>query len=381
MTLSGRHLILAAAAGWCACLLGVVPAASQAGPEPKPPMAENVYLNVQVLKGIPVDQFNDTMGMFSAALLLDCVGCHDPRITSDPKAFAVATPRIQRARGMVTMMNAINRTYFAGRQRMTCFTCHNGDPQPEQSPSLRLQYGALLEDPSSLKFFPDIAAPPAGQILAKYVQALGGAPRLAAITSYTARGTYVGFDTSDAEVPLEIFSRAPNLRAMIARPTVGSDLIWIYNGRNGWKYQSDTPVPLVELTGWNLTGAGLDAMVFFPAGIPKAFAQWQVSFADIDGRQVQVVRGINPGQSPVNLHFDESGLLVRLVRWTETAGGPVPVQIDYSDYREVAGVKMPFHWVTTWTNGQSTIQLSDLRSNVAIDEARFARPDPAPTKR
>ena len=88
-----------------------------------------------------------------------------------------------------------------------------------------------------------------------------------------------------------------------------------------------------------------------------------------------MVRGINPGDSPVNLHFDESGLLVRLVRWTQTGAGPVPVQIDYSDYREVAGVKFPFHWVTTWTNGQTTIQLKDVRPNVAIDDTRFGRPD------
>ena len=363
------------------CLLGVVAlAAGQAGAQQPPPMAENVYLNVQVLKGIPVDRFNDTMGMFSAALLLDCVGCHDPKITSDTRAFAVATPRIQRARQMVVMMNTINRMFFGGQQRVTCFTCHGGDPQPEQSPSLRLQYGELVEDPSSLKFFPSVAAPPADTILARYIQALGGAERLARITSFVATGTYTGFDTSDQAVPLEVFSRAPDERAMVAHD-VGKDLRWTYDGRSGWRYQPDTPIPLVELTGRNLTGAGIDAMMFFPAGIQKAFAEWQVSFADIDGRQVEVVRGINPGQSPVNLYFDDSGLLVRLVRWTETAAGPVPMQIDYSDYRDVAGVKMPFHWIATWTNGQSTIQLNDVRPNVPIDPARFARPDPAPPRR
>ena len=35
--------------------------------------------------------------------------------------------------------------------------------------------------------------------------------------------------------------------------------------------------------------------------------------------------------------------------------GPVPLWIDYSDYREVAAVKMPFRWIIAWTNGQSTI--------------------------
>src|SRR5688572_7555219 len=167
------------------CLLGVAAAASQAGPQQPSPMAESVYLDVQVLKGIPVDQFNDTMGMFASALLLDCVGCHDGRITSDPKAFAISTPRIQRARQMVVMMNNLNRMYFGGQQRVTCFTCHHGEPQPERSPSLTLQYAELTTDATSFQFFPDVAAPPAEKILARYVQAVGGAERLAKMTSFT----------------------------------------------------------------------------------------------------------------------------------------------------------------------------------------------------
>ena len=56
--------------------------------------------------------------------------------------------------------------------------------------------------------------------------------------------------------------------------------------------------------------------------------------------------------------------------------GTVPTQTDYSDYRDVAGVKMPFHTVVTWTNGQNTIELKEIRPNVTIDAARFARPAP-----
>jgi outer membrane lipoprotein-sorting protein len=347
----------------------------------QPPMAEHVYLNVQVLKGIPVDRFNDTMGMFSAALLLDCVGCHAPQITSDPKAFAVATPRIQRARQMVLMMNAINKSYFAGQPRVTCFTCHAGDPQPERSPSLKLQYGELVEDPSSLKFFPSVNAPPAAQTLGRYVAAFGGADRLATVRSVAATGTYEGFDTSTQKVPLEIVARAPDLRAMVARAP-GADLVWTSDGQRAWRYQPDTPVPLIELTGWNVAGARLDAMVFFPAGFVRASTEWLASFAEVDGRRVDVVRGTMMGQAPVNLYFETSGLLIRVVRWAETAAGPVPVQTDYADYREVAGgVRMPFRWVTTWTNGQSTIQLENVRVNVPVDAARFARPAAAPATR
>ena len=373
MRLRGRHLISGAIVSIFVCLVGAVLTARQAPAPQQPPMAENVYLDIQVLKGIPVDRFNDTMGMFASALLLDCVGCHDGRITSDPKAFALPTPRIQRARQMVVMMNNLNRMYFGGQQRVTCFTCHAGDPQPERSPSLKLQYSELVNDPTSYKFFPDVAAPPAEKILARYIQASGGAQRLAALTSFSATGTYLGFETSDQEVPFEIVVRAPDQRAMKAE-TGANDLLWVFNGPTAWRFHPDTPIPLIEFTGWSLSGTRIDTMSLFPATLAKAFAEWQVGYADIDGKSVEVARGINPGQSPVNLHFDESGLLVRLVRWTETAAGPVPVQIDYSDYRDVAGVKLPFSWTTTWTNGQSFIKLKEVRPNVPIDNARFAKP-------
>jgi outer membrane lipoprotein-sorting protein len=341
------------------------------------PTAENVYLNVQVLKGIPVDQFNDTMGMFASALLLDCVGCHDPKITADPKAFALSTPRIQRARQMVVMMNGLNKQYFGGQPRITCFTCHHGETQPERSPSLTLQYGALVNDPTAYRFFPDVAAPPAEKVLARYLQALGGVERLSKVTSLSGTGTYLGFETSDQEVPFEIVARAPDQRAMIARDGA-KEFLWIYTGKGAWRYQPDTPIPLTELTGWSLSGSRIDTMTLFPATLPKAFSQWQVGYADIDGKSVEVARGMSPGQSPVNLHFDESGLLVRLVRWVDTAAGPVPVQIDYSDYRDVAGVKMPFGLLITWTNGQSTIKLKEIRANVAVPDSRFARPSVPP---
>jgi outer membrane lipoprotein-sorting protein len=80
----------------------------------------------------------------------------------------------------------------------------------------------------------------------------------------------------------------------------------------------------------------------------------------------------------VNFYFDESGLLVRVVRFVDTAVGRVPTQTDYSDYRDVAGVKLPFKWIATWTDGQATTELTEVQPNTAIDASRFARPAPAP---
>ena len=96
----------------------------------------------------------------------------------------------------------------------------------------------------------------------------------------------------------------------------------------------------------------------FPGAIKQALTQWRVGFpaAIIDGRVMDVVQGATAGKSRVKLFFDkESGLLVRLVRYADTVVGIVPTQIDYSDYRVVSGVKMPFKWTVTWTDGRSTV--------------------------
>jgi len=369
-----RRTISGALGTVIACLLGIQSAAGQRGPTENPQTSESIFKNVQVLKGIPADEFMDAMGMFASALGYDCSSCHVPEIRTSREAFAITTPTIQRARGMIVMMNALNRTYFGGQQRVSCFTCHRGDYRPEIVPSLTLQYGEVSIDPNAMVIFPDRQAS-AEPVFDKYIRALGGTERLAKLTSFVATGTYSGFNTGGAEVPVEIFASAPDQRAQIIHMPEGSG-VSAYDGRNAWVAEQWRPVPLMTLTGGNQAGARLDAIVSFPAGIQKAFRQWQVSRTTIEDRPVQIVQGTNGGQPPVNLYFDESGLLLRLVRWNQTAVGSVPTQIDYADYREVAGVKMPFRAIVTWTGGQSTIALSEVRPNVPIDAARFARPAP-----
>ena len=374
MQFGWRRTIAGATGTVIVCLLGLVSAAGQAGPDQNPQLSDTVFKNVQVLKGIPVDEFMDAMGMFSSALGYDCSNCHSEEIRISRDAFAVATPAIQRARGMIAMMNTINRMYFGGQPRVSCFTCHRGSYRPEIVPNLALQYGDVMDDPNAMVIFPDRSAS-ADPVFNKYLQALGGAERLAQLTGFVATGTYSGFNTGGGEVPVEIFARAPDQRSQIIHMPDGNG-VKTYDGRNGWVAEAWRPVPLMLLTGGNLAGVRLEALMSFPAGIQKAFSQWQVSSTTIDDRPVQILQGTNAGQPPVNLYFDESGLLMRQVRWNKTAVGTVPTQTDYADYREVGGVKIPFRTIVSWTDGQNTIALSEVRPNVPIDPTRFARPAP-----
>jgi hypothetical protein len=384
MTTGWRRAMLGAMGTLVVCLLSVGLAGSQAGPA-QPQLAESVFKNVQVLKGISVDEFMDTMGMFAAATTKDCTGCHSIDILSGSRdAFAVTTPMIQRARQMVVMMNTINRTYFGAQKRVTCYTCHTATPVPGRVPNLSIQYGnPPAENPNALEFIalPDLANQ-VDQIFAKYIQALGGAQRLASVTSVVASGTYAGWDTSHVEVPVELFARAPDQLTTVVHRKEG-DNIWVFDGRTAWFAGVDAAVPDFTLTytGGNAAGARVEALVTVaPAAIQKAFSRWQVSEALVDDKPVTALQGTNEGQTPVNLYFDESGLLVRLLRWNETAVGPVPTQYDFSDYREVGGVRKPFHWVKTWTNNRAVFTLKDVRLNAPVDAARFAKPAPVALK-
>jgi hypothetical protein len=76
-------------------------------------------------------------------------------------------------------------------------------------------------------------------------------------------------------------------------------------------------------------------------------------------------------------YFDkQSGLLTRVIHYAPSAVGRVPVQFDYSDYRPVAGVMLPFKWTYGWLSGREEYTLTDVQPNVAIDPAKFGKPVP-----
>jgi outer membrane lipoprotein-sorting protein len=286
---------------------------------------------------------------------------------------------------MVLMENLINRSDFGNTRLVTCYTCHRGAQRPEVTPSLAEQYGTPPpEDPDRVETLPNTpdTSAEAAQILDKYIQAIGGAQQVAKITSFTAKGTYSGFDTDFQKVPSEIFAKAPNLHAMTAH-LAGGDNTTTFDGHESWLAGADRPVPLIMLTGGDLDGARVDGDVAFPTQLKQDLTKWHAGFppVTIDNRAVQVVEGTAPGGTPVKLYFDkQSGLLVRQTRIINTKVGLIPLHVDYSDYRVVSGVKMPFHWQTTWVDGQSTTELSSIQANAPVDGSKFAKPAPAVSK-
>ena len=372
MKLGSKGMFLGAVA---MAVLGLLGAAAHAqAPQEKVTLTDEVFKSVMLLKGIPVDTFFEAMGMFANSMGNDCTFCHASEAVFDKSKFADSTPRIQKARQMIVMMNGINKQYFGGAPRVTCFTCHGGSDRPKSEPDLALQYAEPVFDPNAREIAPDPRTT-ADQVFAKYIQALGGADRLAKLTSYVAKGSYAGFDTSLEKIPVEIYAAAPNLMTMVTHLATGTNTK-AFNGRNGWMAGPDTPLPLVTLTAGNLERARLEALVAFPAAIRQTYSEWRVGLAVIGDQGVTIVQGLQGGQPAANFYFDDSGLLVRLVTWTRTPIAFVPTQIDYADYRDVMGVKVPFKRTVSQTYMRMSIELSDVQPNATIDRKIFERPAP-----
>src|SRR5207237_425706 len=160
-------------------LLGAAFASGQAAQQPRPQMSEDVFKNVQILKGIPVDEFMDTMGMFAASLSFNCVDCHTLQSVGSWEKFGDDTPLKETTRKMLRMVNAINKDNFSGVRSVTCYTCHHGDLRPKVVPNLAAQYADYMDDPNDPTLLTASTGPSVDQVFNKYIQALGGAQRVA----------------------------------------------------------------------------------------------------------------------------------------------------------------------------------------------------------
>ena len=268
MRLRPGRAIYAATGITVAALIGgltAVPAAQD-----KPLLAEQVFKNIQVLRGIPVDDFLGTMGIMAAALQFDCSDCHVAAGT-EKVDWAADTPRKQMARVMVTMVATINKTHFGGRQVVTCWTCHRNRDKPLVTPDMATIYGTpVVERDDVLVQAP--GAPSPESILDRYIQAAGGAQRLAGLTSFVGKGTSVSFGGFGGGGDVELVAQAPDKRATIIlfkKETGRGDQIRTYDGRAGWLRTPLNVLGEFQLTGTDLDGARVDAQLSFPGQIKQ----------------------------------------------------------------------------------------------------------------
>ena len=151
------------------------------------------------------------------------------------------------------------------------------------------------------------------------------------------------------------------------------DSVTAFDGKQGWL---SVPGRVHMMSAAENAAAGMDADLYFPLHLKTLYEKFRVDAGEkIDGRDTYLVVGRSETQPPLRLYFDkESGFLLRLIRYAETPLGRNPTQIEYADYRDANGLKVPFRWTISRPGNQFTVQVEQLQQNVPVDDAKFAPP-------
>jgi photosynthetic reaction center cytochrome c subunit len=377
-----RRLPLAAAGIMIGYLVSVFlpgQATAQAPTPAKSQKSGEFFKNVTTttLKELTPDDFLSAMGVMADSLGWDCSSCH-PGAGTDHADWVIDPPVKKMARRMVDMVAAINRTHFNGAQTVTCYTCHHARDIPASTISLDALYSTPNQEKDDV-LRADPSQPAATAILDKYIAAIGGQQRLNGLASYVATGESIGYEGLGGNGSFVVYAKAPDQRSTQisypGHPDRGTS-VWSFNGRSGWTSVPRGLLGTFELTGVGLDGSRFEAQLAFPGQIKTILTNWKTGLMESMGDQdYQVIQGSGPRGLLVKLYFDaQTGLLTRMIRFTTSPIGRVPTQIDYSDYRDVGGIKFPFEYSFLWLDGRYTAKLSDIKVNVPIDAAKFGKP-------
>lgn len=330
---------------------------------------EQVFKNIQVLKGMPASQIYATMNFMKSSLDVDCQHCHVRNAQSWDFA-SDAKPTKAAARRMISMVMEVNKANFGGETAVTCYTCHHGQSKPEKIPVVLL---SKAERESKTGPVSDKAPlPEADQILNKYVEALGGKAAIEKARTRIIKGTIVGHLLPSS--PIEISQQAPDkLQLVITTPK--ATITQGYNGAEGWV--SD-PRGVRPLDGTALAMMKQEADFYRELHFPERYTRMRVTGREkVRDRDAFVVVGTTPDHKTERLYFDvETGLLLRSVTYIQTMIGSIPETTDYDDYRVVDGVKIAFKRHREQLQGfeEQTRTFAEIKSNVEIDPAKFAKP-------
>ena len=217
---------------------------------------------------------------------------------------------------------------------------------------------------------PDL--PTVDEIIDGYIRAVGGATAIEEITSRREQGTLTSGGKSSQ---IEIVSRDPGQQVILQRDPAGLSRR-VFDGREGWLSMAGRPVR--EMHGGELDVARVDADLHLPLHIRKVCGDLRLeNRMRIGEHTTYTVSCADKGRRFIDLYFDEdTKLLVRMMRYQESPLGRLPTQIDYDDYRDAGGIRIPFRRITTQADGSAITQLEQVESNVPIDPAEFARPMP-----
>jgi hypothetical protein len=332
--------------------------------------AEQVYKNIKVLQGTPADQLIQSMHLIRGALGVTCEYCHDEK----DRAADTLKPK-ETARQMMKMMMDLNNNSFGGEQVVTCYTCHRGTTDPRNEPLM-----PVMEPREVTK----VPLPTTDQILAKYVQALGGQQAIQKVTTRVITGTqYIPTGPGGiVGVPavIERNQKAPNLMVSVYR-TPTFTIAEGFDGTKAWT--QDLRGRVTDAPSVDQGRTKREADFYLSLNLKQQYTKLEVTGLEhVNDRDAYVVLGFLTGDTPERLYFDAvTGLLLRRHSDLPSPLGNSPFEVNYDDYRDTgSGVKFPY-LITMYPADErsvpftsATLRVTKVQDNAPIDNAKFARP-------
>jgi photosynthetic reaction center cytochrome c subunit len=341
-----------------------------AGAETQKTAAE-AFKNIQVLKDIPAGELMPSMRYVSASLGVSCEYCHEPdHFDNDDK------PTKQRARNMMRMMSAINQDNFNGRREVTCYTCHRGVAKAANIAPLSSvpNAGAPVFDSGGPRAGSTDALssmPSMNEVLAKYVEAIGGSGAVQKNQTRAEQDSVKG--PHGLHAAIETYRTAPDKAFAIVHRANG-DVMEGVDGNSGWGKRANGEV--TEELGDELARSRQWAEFYPGEHFEKDYERFQAGgIENVNGHDAYVMIAWWKDGGADRIYFDvQSGLLLRITHRIESPLGALPLQTDYEDYRDVNGLKIPFTVRVTRVDGTTTYTWQKMEANVAIDPSRYEKP-------
>jgi photosynthetic reaction center cytochrome c subunit len=391
-----RGVVCAALALAASCVLwGRAARTSAQGPSAGDKPVEQTRKNIQVLKGLPESQLFSEMNFIAASLGVQCGFCHvsqgkDPQGRTNWVWESDEKEEKKVAREMMRMVLAVGKgEYGISRGQVTCYTCHRGQEHPQSLPTLPLAVSGHEPAPGAR---PAAGAPTATdvpganaprpeqptvqQVFDKYVAAVGKPEAVKQFQTFVAKGTAAGSQgrTQNFEVTL----KGTDKGLLVLEGPQGGSQRRAVNGTTGWMAgpRGARAFNPAELADARRTLDLFSVVKFAPTTSMRVAGRWKV------GERDAVVVVDRPSESVQRRYFfdAETGLLLRILTLTDAILNQIPEQVDFEDYRDVDGVKLPFvvrvSAIDTFNSRTQT--LAEVKHGIPVDDKLFETPPPPP---
>ena len=352
-----------------------LPGQSSQAPDGVDKPVEEAFHNIQVLRGMPQSELLPVMHFMRASLGVRCDHCH---VAENDMYWKDDKPAKQTARRMIRMVEDINKN-FGGEPVITCNTCHRGSITPVGIPSVTQ---AAFENTTASPAEPlPTALPTVEAIFQNYTRAIGGQERLSRTSSRLIKQTVSRprlVDPQQIPIAVEVYEKAPD--KILAITHLGEQTArGAFNGSSAWIEIAGKSRPMTALEQARLRSF----LTIYPLDqLKDHYSKLKVLGKEDIGEKTAawVLEGIAQDNKRHKLYFDAAtGLLLRRIAYTRTRIGDDPEQVDFADYQDVGGLKVPFRVTTSYLDNAHlnlVRVISSVENNVAVDDALFAGPPP-----